>query len=158
MRYKLEIEGFEGQEIEVVPPGFFSSAKLIVNGQPAQRHGMTGTMVLIRNDTTAVEAKWVPAGLGLDTPLLSVDGQIIAFSEPLKWYSWAWAGWVVVVLVIAGNVLGMLVGLIALLFNVQILRIGLPRWARYALVGVISILALVAYRAIALALVHLGFP
>jgi hypothetical protein len=158
MHYKLELEGFEGQDIEVVPPGFFSSARLMVNGEPAPKYGLTGTMVLIRNDTTAVEAKWVPAALGLDTPLLSVDGKIIAFSEPLKWYSWAWASWSLVVLIIVGNVLGMLVGLIAVLFNVQTLRSGLPLWVRYIVVGAISLLALLVYRSIALELARLGLP
>ena len=158
MRYKLELEGFEGQDLEVVPPGFFSSAKLLVNGELAPRHGLTGTMVLIRNDTTAVEAKWMPAALGLDTPLLSVDGHIIAFAEPLKWYSWAWACWVLAVLTIVGNVLGMLVGLIAVLFNVQILHSSLPLWARYLVVGAIAIIALLIYRSIALELFRLGLP
>jgi len=150
MNYKVEIEGFEGQNIEVVPPGFFSSPKLLVNGDPAHKYGLTGTMVLIRNDTTAVEAKWIPRALGLDVPFLSVAGQVISFAEPLQWYQWLWSGWSVVVLILLGHVVGLIPGLIATLFNIQIFRSGLSGPLKYLITAGVSILAVVVYRAIAI--------
>jgi hypothetical protein len=150
MNYKVEIEGFEGQDIEVVPPGFFSAPKLLVNGEPAHKHRLTGTMVLIRNDTIAVEAKWVPRALGLDVPFLSVGGQVISFAEPLEWYQWLWSGWSVLILILLGNVVGLIPGLIATLFNIQIFRSGLSRPLAYLATAGVSILAVAVYRAIAM--------
>ena len=150
MNYKVEIEGFEGQDIQVVPPGFFSAPRLLVNGEPAHKHGLTGTMVLIRNDTIAVEAKWVPRALGLDVPFLSVGGQVISFADPLQWYQWLWSGWSVLILILLGNVVGLIPGLIATLFNIQIFRSGLSRPLVYAATAGVSILAVAVYRAIAM--------
>jgi hypothetical protein len=113
-------------------------------------------MILVRDDTTAVEAKWVPTSLGLDVPFLSVGGRVISFAEPLRWYQWAWAGWSVVVLVVAGNIIGMIPGLLATLFNIQVFRSELSRWLQYLITVAASILALLVYRAIALYLPRLA--
>jgi hypothetical protein len=150
MNYKVEIEGFEGQDIEVVPPGFFSPPKLLVNGEPAPKYGPTGSMILIRSDTTAVEAKWIPTALGLDVPFLSVGGQVISFAERLQWYQWAWAAWSAVVLVLLGNIVGLIPGLIATIFNIQIFRTDMNRWLQYLITLAVSVLAVAVYRAIAL--------
>lgn len=150
MNYRVDIDGFEGQTIEVVPPGFFSSPKLLVNGEPAHKHGLTGTMVLIRNDTIAVEAKWIPRALGLDVPFLSVGGQVISFADPLQWYQWLWAGWSVILLILLGHVVGLIPALIATLLNIQIFRSGLSGPLQYLLTAGVSVLAVAVYRAVAI--------
>ena len=48
MRYPLHLDGFEGQTLEVQPPGILSGPKLLVNGQPAP--AKRGQMALRRND------------------------------------------------------------------------------------------------------------
>jgi len=35
MKYPLQIDGFEGQNIELDPPGFLKGAAILVNGNPA---------------------------------------------------------------------------------------------------------------------------
>jgi hypothetical protein len=152
VNYKVEIEGFEGQQIEVVPPGFFTSARLLVDGRPADRQGLTGSMALLNNQGIAVEARWIPRALGLDVPFLSVGGQVISFADPLQWYQWLWGGWSVVVLVLAGHVIGLIPALIATLFNIQIFRSSLGRPLQYMVTALVSILAVLVYRAIALSL------
>jgi hypothetical protein len=150
MNYKVEIEGFEGQVIEVVPPGFFSPPRLLVNGEPAPKHAPTGSMILIRNDAVAVEAKWIPTALGLDMPFLSVGGQVISFAERLQWYQWVWAGWSVVVLVLVGNVIGLFPGLLAMILNIQVFRSRLSPLLKYLMTLAISLMGVLLYRAIAL--------
>jgi hypothetical protein len=156
MNYRVEVEGFEGQDIEVVPPGFFSPPKLLVNGEPAPKHGPTGSMILIRNDTVAVEAKWIPTALGLDMPFLSVGGQVISFAERLQWYQWVWAGWSVVVLVLVGNVIGLISGLLAMILNIQLFRSRLSPVLKYAFTLIVSLLGVILYRSIALYLPRLA--
>jgi len=156
VNYKVEIEDFEGQQIEVVPPGFFTSARLLVDGKPAERRRLPGSMVLINNQGIAVEAKWVPRALGLDVPFLSVGGQVISFADPLQWYQWLWAGWSVVVLVLAGNVIGLIPALIATLFNIQIFRSSVNRSLQYVLTAFVSVLAVATYRTIAISIALLG--
>jgi hypothetical protein len=107
-------------------------------------------MVLIRNDTIAVEAKWIPRALGLDMPFLSVGGQVISFADPLQWYQWLWSGWSVLILILIGNVVGLIPALIATLINIQIFRSGLSRPLVYIVTAVASILAVAVYRAIAI--------
>jgi hypothetical protein len=148
MGYQANVEGFEGQNIEV-SVNFWSGPKLLVNGEPAQKGNKRGEMLLQRNDGKQVAAIWKPQFLGLDVPKLSVDGKTISFVEPLKWYQWAWGGWPVI-LVFVGGALGAIAGMIGFLLNAKIFRTGLSNMLKYVATGAISILAVVAYSVVAL--------
>jgi hypothetical protein len=144
MGYTANIEGFEGQNIEV-NVGFWSRAKLLVNGVPAQKGRKRGEMVLQRNDGRQVTAAWKPQFLGLDVPQLTLDGKTISFVKPLKWYQWAWGGWPVVLIFIGGGVLGAIAGITGFKINAKVFRSGMSPIMKYAVSAAVSVLAVVAY-------------
>jgi hypothetical protein len=148
MRYALQLEGFEGQTIEVQPAGIVSAAKLLLNGQPAARGPKRGQMTLRRNDGRQVIAVWKPQIMGLDVPRLQVEGKLVNVVEPLKWYVWVWSA-LPILLVFIGGALGALAGFIGFAINTQIFRSSLPGVAKFALTAVVSVLAVVAYLVVA---------
>lgn len=143
MRYDVNLENFEGQNIEV-DSSFFSGVKLLINGEPAPKGEKRGEFVLQSNDGRQVTAAWKPQALGMDIPQLVIDGKVINLVEPLKWYQWAWGGWIGL-LVFIGGMLGGLVGFLAFVINAKIFRMDVPGALKYLLTGAVSILALVTY-------------
>ena len=143
MSYKANIEGFEGQNIEVTV-SFWSGPKLLINGNPAPKGSKRGEMMLQRNDGKQVIASWKPQVLGLDVPQLIVDGKVTNLVEPLKWYQWVWGGWPVL-LVFMGGVLGAVAGMIGFIINAKIFRTKMNDVLKYVISGVVSVLAVIAY-------------
>lgn len=143
MNYTANIEGFEGQNIEV-NVGFWAGPKLLVNGEPAQKGSKRGEMVLQRNDGKQVTAAWKPQSMGLDVSQLIVDGKAINLVEPLKWYQWVWGGWPVI-LVFTGGALGAIAGMIGFSINAKVFRTGMSDFLKYVVSGVVSVLAVAAY-------------
>jgi hypothetical protein len=148
MGYTVNIEGFEGQQIEV-NVGFWSGPKLLVNGEPAPKGNKRGEMVLQRNDGRQVVATWKPQILGLDVPQLLVDGKAVNLIEPLKWYQWIWGGWPVVLLFV-GGALGAIAGLVGFSINAKIFRTEMSEVLKYVVTGAVSVLAVLAYFVVAL--------
>jgi hypothetical protein len=148
MGYTANIEGFEGQKIEV-NIGFWSGPKLLVNGEPAPKGNKRGEMVLQRNDGKRVTATWKPQVLGLDVPQLLVDGKTVNLVEPLKWYQWIWGGWPVVLLFV-GGALGAIAGLVGFSINAKIFRTEMSEVMKYVVTGAVSVLAVFAYFVVAL--------
>ena len=143
MSYAVNIEGFEGQSIGV-NVGFWTGAKLLVNGEPAPKGSKRGEMLLQRNDGTQLIAKWKPQVLGLDVPQLVADGKLIKLVEPLKWYQLIWGGWPIL-MIFMGGALGAIVGVIGFLINTRIFRANLNGVVKYLATGIISVLAVVVY-------------
>ncbi|MBV6396227.1 MAG: hypothetical protein HFACDABA_01821 [Anaerolineales bacterium] len=119
MRYPVTLPGFEGQEIVVEPPGFFSGPKLLVNGRPAPKGRGRGELIIRRNDGKDMACAF--RHNFLDVPSLMVDGKPLDLVEPLKWYEWVWNGWPVF-LVIIGGAFGAVIGLLAVTFNLRLFR------------------------------------
>ncbi len=138
----LNLEGFEGQNIEVEPAGFLTPAKLLVNGQPAPRGKRPNENRLTRNDGREVIVTWKPQLL--DMPLLVVDGKTIPIVRPLKFYEWAWSV-VPVGLVFTGKPFVGLLGLVAFSINVNILRSERSTPLKYGLTLLITLLAGLIY-------------
>ncbi|MEM2568206.1 MAG: hypothetical protein QXH20_07045 [Candidatus Bathyarchaeia archaeon] len=143
MGYKVNIPGFEGQDIEV-KTSFWSGPKLLVNGQPAPKGSKRGEMLLQSNDGTQVIAKWKPRFMGLDVPQLIVDDKVINLVEPLKWYQWIWSG-LPIVLVFVGGALGAIAGIIGFTINAKVFRTEMNGILKYVVSGAVSILAVVVY-------------
>ena len=143
MSYIAKIEGFENQNIEA-KVSFWSGPKLLVNGEPAAKGSKRGEMVLQRNDGKQVTASWKPQFLGLDVPQLVVDGKVLNFVEPLKWYQWIWGGWPVLLL-FAGGALGAIAGMIAVAINAKVFRAEMSEVLKYLVSGLVSMMAVVAY-------------
>jgi hypothetical protein len=153
MRYKLNLDGFEGQNIEV-KISLWSGPKLLVNNQPAPKGSKRGEMLLQRNDGRQVVAKWKPRLLGLDVPQLIVDDKVIDIVEPLKWYQWVWVG-LPILLVFIGGALGGLIGAIGAIINAKVFRTEMNSVLKYIIAGSVSILAVVLYFIVAILLVVL---
>lgn len=143
MGYTTNIEGFEGQNIEV-NTSFWTGTKLLVNGDPAQKGNKRGEMILQRNDGKQVIATWKPQFLGLDVPQLTVDGKPVILVEPLKWYQWVWSGWPIILLFI-GGALGAIAGMVSFSINTKIFRTEMNDALKYIASGIVSVLAVIAY-------------
>jgi hypothetical protein len=143
MSYKVSIEGFEGQDIEV-KTSFWSGPKLVVNGVPAPEGNKRGEMLLQRNDGRQIIARWKPQFIGLDVPQLIVDEKVINLAEPLKWYQWIWGG-LPIALVFIGGALGAITGIIGFTINTKVFRIEMNSVLKYVITGVVSALTVVAY-------------
>lgn len=142
MSKTIQLEGFEGQLIEVRPPALFSGARLLMNGQPALKGPKRGQMLLTRSDGRQVFAFWKPQLF--DVPQLVVDGKTVEVVKPLKWYQWLWSA-LPIVLVFIGGALGALCGFIAFTVNANIFRSELPQLLKFLLTGVISVLSFFLY-------------
>jgi hypothetical protein len=141
MPKRLQLEGFEGQNIEVVPAGFITPAKLLVDGMPAPKGKNPGENRLIRNDGREVIVKWKPQIL--DMPKLIVDGKTIYIVKPLRWYEWAWVA-LPVLLVFTARAFAGFIGLIAYIVNAKIFRSDMNTLSKYALSLLVSLLAALA--------------
>ena len=143
MNYTANIEGFEGQNIEV-KMGFWAGPKLLVNGEPAPKGNKRGEMTLERNDGKDATAKWKQQALGLDVPQLIVDEDVITLVEPLKWFQLVWGG-LPILLVFMGGLLGGLTGFIGFSANTKIFRTDMNDVVKYLATGAVSVLTVVAY-------------
>lgn len=148
MNYPINIEGFEGQTLEMKPSGLWAGPQLLVNGQPAAKGAKRGQMLLRRNDGREVIATWKPQFMGLDVPQLVVDGKPVKVVEPLKWYVWVWSG-LPILLVFIGGALGALTGIVAFGINTQIFRSSRTTGLKFILTAVVSLLAIAVYLALA---------
>jgi hypothetical protein len=144
MTYKLDVDGFEGQTIEVVPPGILSGARLLVDGQKAEKGDTFGQMQLTRNDGRVVAAFWVPSFYGLDIPKINIDGKVIDVATPLKWFEWVWAA-LPIALIFVGGALGGLAGIVAATVNATIFRSSESPTMKFILSACVSGAAVVLY-------------
>ncbi|HHX64680.1 MAG TPA: hypothetical protein GX702_07320 [Chloroflexi bacterium] len=140
--YPVKIKGFGNQDIAIRPSGFFTGPQLLVNGRPAPRGARFGEMLLRRSDGREITARWKPQLLGLDTPALEVDGQLIYVGNPLRWYDVLWSA-LPILLVFVGGMVGVVVGMVAFTINRTILRSQVSPVSRYALTALVSVLAVV---------------
>jgi hypothetical protein len=147
MNYCIQVEGFEGQTIEVQPHKMFTGPKLLVNGQPASSGLKRNQMVLHRNDGKEIIASWKPRLLGLDVPKLDVDGKIINVVDPLKGYEWVWSG-LPVLLIFSWGLIGGVVGFISFSINTKIFLSSLNNISKYFATAAVSVTAVIIYSVI----------
>ncbi len=151
MNYPINLEGFEGQAIEMKSGGLIAGPKLLVNGQSAPKGPKRGQMLLRRNDGAEAIATLKPRFMGLDVPQLSVDGKTISVVEPLKWYVWVWSA-LPILLVFIGGALGAITGIIAFAINTQVFRSSRTTAVKFIVTAIVSLLAAVVYVASAVLL------
>ena len=148
MTIQLDINGFEGQNIEVKPPSFFSGAQLLVNGSPAEKGPKRGQLRLQKNDGTDVIASWQPTMMGFDLPKLVVDGEVIEISEPIKWYEMAWSAFPLLIIFV-GGLIGGVIGFIGFTINAKVFRSDLHTIVKFLLTAGISVLSVIIYLVLA---------
>ncbi|RME11548.1 MAG: hypothetical protein D6802_06535 [Ardenticatenia bacterium] len=143
MIYKVDIDGFAGQDIEV-KTSFWSGPKLFVNRRLAPKGSKRGEMLLQSNDGKRVVARWKQQFMGLDVPQLVVDEKVINLAEPLKWYQWVWGG-LPLAITFVGGALGAIAGIIGFTINAKVFRTDMNSALKYVLSAVVSISSVVAY-------------
>ena len=142
MRYPVSLPELPGRRIEVELAGIFSSPRILVDGQPANKGAKRGEF-LVRG----ADGRDVTVGLktSLDpVPQVLCCGRTIRLADPLTWYQWLWSA-IPLVLVFVGGALGGALGGVTLACNVRILRSDRTAVARYALAAVLSLGAVGAY-------------
>jgi hypothetical protein len=153
MGYKANIEGFEGQDIEILV-SFWTGAKLLVNGEKAEKGPKRGQMLLKRNDGKEVIAIWKPKMFGFDVPQLEVDGKTVELAKPLTWQQWLFAGSPVVILLL-GGALGAAIAMVGVYLNVKIFRSELSDVLKYVLALVVTAALIIGYLIFSILLVLL---
>jgi hypothetical protein len=142
MRYQVNIPELPGRRIEVELPGVFSSATLLVDGQPASKGPKKGQFSVRGADG---RDSLITLKTSLDpVPQVLFANRTIRLVDPLAWYQWIWTG-LPLVLVFVGGAIGGALGAVAMTFNIRILRSGQSGPIRYALTALLSIGALGAY-------------
>ena len=107
MRYPVNIPELPGCRIEVELPGVFSSATVLVDGQPATKALKRGQFFVRATDgresLLALKTSFLDP-----VPQVLWAGRTIQLVEPLAWYQWLWTG-IPLVLALLGGAIGVLV-------------------------------------------------
>ena len=153
MGFKVNAEGFEGQDIEIVV-SFWMGTKLLVNGEKAGKGPKRGQLLLKRNDGKEVVVTLKQKMLGLDVPQIEIDGKTIDLVKPLTWQQWLFAGFPVVVLFL-GGALGAAIAMVGIYLNVKIFRSELSNVLKYVLSIAVTAALIVGYLIFSIILVIL---
>lgn len=143
MNFPVKIGGMEGQTIEVAT-SFWSTPKLLVNGEPAPKGARRREYILLKDDGTTSVVSWKPQLFGIDIPQLLVDNQIIPVVAPLKWYQIAWSVFPVSLLFV-GGALGAIFGILGFYSNTRVFRMPMNGFYKYLITTCISLFILVVY-------------
>jgi hypothetical protein len=143
MGYKLDVDGFEGQDIEVVV-SFWTGARLFVNGKKAEKGPRRGQLVLKRNDGKEVIASFKHKNIWADVPQLKVGKELIEFAKPLTWKEWIFVGSPIVVLLL-GGALGAVMAMLGLYLNGKLFRSQLKDVLKYTLSAVVTLSLIIGY-------------
>lgn len=135
MKVSIQLDGFEGQEMEVKANGL-GKPRLFINRQPVPV-GKKGRMTLRRNDGTEAVATWKNSVIG-DLPKLVVDGNVIELAEPAPWHVKLWCA-LPLALIFVGGAIGGALGGIAALSNFAVFRTALPAIAKYITTLIVTI-------------------
>ncbi len=151
MRYDLAIPGFETRPVSIETAGFFSGPKVLVGGEPAPTGPLPGQFRLAKPDGTEAIATLKSTFFLDPIPQFSVGGQTYRLAEPLKWYEWAWCA-LPIALVFVGGALGAGLGMLAMFVNSRLFRGKLAPPLRFGATGLVSLVTVVLYFGLALAL------
>jgi hypothetical protein len=150
MQYLVQADGFEGRQLVVESAGWFAGAKLMLDGQPAPKGPKRGQLLLRRNDGVDVVAQL--RNIFVDPiPQVVIDGKTIKLAEPLPWYAWVWSA-LPLMLLFLGGALGGLLGAVAMTINGRVFRADMNGPLKFIATGAISLVAAIAYFALAVAL------
>ena len=121
MEYPIRLKGFETQRIVVDTGGFFTPARLLVNGKLAQAGKKRGWFILKADHGARVDAQLRSMNPLDPVPQLYIEGDQVTFAPPLPWYGWLWAA-IPLGLVVMGGLIGGVVGAVATYINARLLR------------------------------------
>ena len=148
MELPSALPGMEGQKLSL-QTSTFAGPKLMLNGEPVAKEQGVFNVRSNSGSTLAVKLK----GRLLDPiPNLLVGGQTIQLAPPLAWYQYAWMA-IPIVLVFLGGAIGGLCGGLAAGISSRIFRSDRSEGMKYALTGLVSLGAFLAYFVVASTLV-----
>jgi len=150
MQTPINFPGFETNRLVLRAGSFLSGPKLLLDGQPAPKGPKRGQFSLRCNDGSHVIAQLKSVNLVDPYPQVMIDGQKVVVGEAVKWYQWLWAG-LPLVLIIIGGLLGGLFGGLGAFLNGRLLYSKMNSFRRYALSGLVSLLAVAVFFVVALA-------
>jgi len=145
MDIPVALPGMEGQKLALRLAGTFSGAKLVLNDQEVGKQN--GQFFLRSNIGSTLAVKFKARFLD-PIPNLIVGGQTIELAPPLAWYQYVWMA-IPIVLVFLGGLIGGLFGGLAAGISSRIFRSDRSEGMKYALTGLISLGAFLAYFVIA---------
>lgn len=148
MNFPIQLEGFEGQDIQAQLKNF-GRPRLLVNNKPVSG-GIRGKMILKRKDGTEVVAKWKNS-LSLDMPILLIDGKELQFVEPLKWFEKIWCC-IPFILIFIGGAIGGALGGVGTLANFAIFRSSMNPILKYIVTLLTSGAFILAFMLLAIAI------
>jgi hypothetical protein len=147
MKYNLDLNGFEGRDLEVEGSGVFTGARILVDGKPASKGSKRGQFIL--NDNNGFKVVVQLRQVFLDpVPQLIIDNQVVKLVEPLNIFQWIWSG-LPLVLVILGGLIGGAIGGLTFWINTRVFRSEMSAVEVYILTGILTAIAVIGYIVIA---------
>jgi hypothetical protein len=146
MQYIVDIEGFENQTITIQSAGLLLTPgpKLFVDGNVPDKGPKRRQYILKRDDGTETIAKLQNVLFGFDpVPQLVIDDKLYKVLETITWYQGVWSALSILVLFLGGAIGGLFAGL-AFTLNIRIFHSKLSGFVKFALSGVVSLLAVIA--------------
>lgn len=140
---QVQLPGFEGRTIEVKSKNALGGFVVTVDGQPAPAATRKNYFLLNRNDGQTIEVG-VKTSYPDPAPILIVDDQEIRTARALTPLEWGWAGFPILLLFVGGALGGMLGG-IAAVTNINLLRSDKPAPLRFVLAAMVSLTAIMIW-------------
>lgn len=141
MRYKIDLDGFEGRKVEVEKSGF-KPPRLLIDDIPVEMIGKR-EMILTNNNGDNCVASWTNKPFSADPiPKLKVGDEEIQVVEPLKWYTKVWC--LLPVLLLYYGAVGGACGGAAISINYVICRLQINKFLKFLLTLIVSALSFIA--------------
>jgi len=141
MDIPFEHDSFKNQNLSVKQAGWFSGAKLLINGIAAKKS--KGKFV-VRADTGEEMHIQLKSNLIDPIPKVVIGDQKMLLAKPLKWYEYIWMG-LPIGLAFIGGAIGAFVGASACYSSARIFRGERSIFSKYALTGLISVTAVIIF-------------
>jgi uncharacterized membrane protein YwzB len=135
VRFPIQVNGFENQNLSVEVEGVLSNPRLLINGKHAEGD-KGGPYLLQKEDGTQVPAEFRSLNWLDPLPRLVIEDVVIPYAPAIHWAWWLLAALpipIVLRVVDVGAVPALWGGAIALL-NGRILRMENPLWARVLMI------------------------
>ena len=146
--YPVKIKGFENKKVEMESSGFFSPAKILVNGVKAEPGSKNNEVILRKDDGTKVSV-FIQNAFFDTIPRLIVNGETISVSPPLKWYQYVFCG-LTLFLIFYGGAIGAVLCMIGFLINIRTMRNSWRTPWKYLAILATHLIVFVIYIAISL--------
>lgn len=147
-RYPVNIPGFERDKIELESAGFFSPVKLYINDALAGT-GRKRNELILRKRNGENTSVFIQSAFFDTVPLLLVNGKKIHIVPPLAWHQYIYSG-LPLFLIFVGGVVGAVLGMVAFIINIRIMRGNLKIPLKYGSILGVNIVTFFVYVALSL--------